>query len=38
MLDKILKRMQNFQKKKETVLPKLAKAFKLKLSNDSFDV
>jgi pyruvate kinase len=38
MLDKILKRMQYFQKKKETVLPKLADADKLKLSHDSFNV
>ena len=38
MLDKILKRMQYFQKKKETVLPRLAEADKLKLSHDAFDV
>ncbi|MEZ5019276.1 MAG: pyruvate kinase [Bacteroidales bacterium] len=38
MLDKILKRMQYFQKKKETVLPRLADADKLKLSHDAFDV
>ena len=38
MLDKILRRMQRFQKKKETILPKLADASKLKLSHDAFDV
>ena len=38
MLDKVLKRMQYFQKKKETVLPRLAEADKLKLSHDAFDV
>ena len=38
MLDKILKRMQYFQKKKETVLPRLAEADKLKLSHDAFNV
>lgn len=38
MLDKILKRMQYFQKKKETILPKLDDADKLKLSHDAFDI
>ena len=38
MLDKILKRMQYFQKKKETILPKLPEADELKLSHDAFDV
>jgi len=38
MLDRILRRMQHFQKKKETILPKLNDADKLKLSHDSFDV
>ena len=38
MLDKILRRMQRFQKKKETILPKLADANKLKLSHDAFDI
>lgn len=38
MLDKILKRMQYFQKKKETILPKLDDAENLKLSHDAFDV
>ncbi len=38
MLDKILKRMQYFQKKKETMLPKLDDADKLKLSHDAFNV
>ncbi len=38
ILDKILKRMQYFQKKKETILPKLAEAHKLKLSHDAFDI
>lgn len=38
ILDKILKRMQYFQKKKETLLPKLEEAHKLKLSHDAFDI
>ena len=38
MLDKILKRMQYFQKKKETILPKLDEADRLKLSHDAFDI
>lgn len=38
ILDKILKRMQYFQKKKDTILPKLAEAHKLKLSHDAFNV
>lgn len=38
MLDKILKRMQYFQKKKETLLPKLDEADKLRLSHEAFDV
>ena len=38
MLDKILRRMQRFQKKKETILPKLADAEKLLISHDRFDV
>ena len=38
MLDKILRRMQRFQKKKETILPKLNNADKLYLSHESFDV
>ena len=38
MLDKILRRMQRFQKKKETILPKLTDADKLKISHDNFDV
>ena len=38
MLDKILRRMQHFQKKKETVLPKLGEADKLILSHENFDV
>ena len=37
-LDKILRRMQRFQKNKQTMLPKLEDAEKLKLSHDSFDV
>ena len=37
-LDKILRRMQRFQKKKQTMLPKLEGADKLELSHDSFDV
>lgn len=38
MLDKILRRMQNFQKKKETVLPKLDEAHDLFLSHDKFNI
>ena len=37
-LDKILRRMQKFQKKKQTLLPRLAEADHLKLSHDSFNV
>jgi pyruvate kinase len=37
MLDKILRRMQHFQKKKETVLPKLIGAEDLKLSHDLYN-
>lgn len=38
MLDRILRRMQRFQKKKETILPKLDQADKLLLSHDRFNV
>jgi len=38
MLDKILRRMQRFQKKKETMLPKLDEADKLFLSHDKFNI
>jgi len=38
MLDKILRRMQRFQKKKETILPKLSDADNLKISHVRFDV
>ena len=38
MLDKILRRMQHFQKKKETILPKLDDADKLFLSHDKFNI
>ncbi len=38
MLDRILRRMQSFQKKKETMLPKLDEAEKLQLSHDRFNV
>ncbi len=38
MLDRILRRMQHFQKKKETVLPKLEDAENLHLSHDKFDI
>jgi len=38
MLDKILRRMQNFQKKKETILPRLEEAHKLNLSHDKFNI
>lgn len=37
-LDKILRRMQKFQKKKQTILPKLDDADKLIISHDRFDV
>ncbi len=38
MLDRILRRMQRFQKKKETILPKLEGAENLYLSHDKFNV
>jgi len=38
MLDKILRRMQRFQKKRETMLPKLADAEKLQISHERFDI
>jgi pyruvate kinase len=38
MLDKILRRMQRFQKKKETMLPKLSETDNLMISHDRFDV
>lgn len=38
MLDKILRRMQRFQKKKETILPKLSDPEKLTISHDPFNV
>mgnify|MGYP002725555068 CR=1 FL=1 len=38
MLDKILRRMQRFQKKKETILPKLDNAESLYLSHDKFNI
>lgn len=38
MLDKILRRMQRFQKKRETMLPKLDEADKLLLSHDKFNI
>lgn len=38
MLDKILRRMQRFQKKKETILPKLEHADELKLSHERFNI
>ncbi len=38
LLDKILRRMQRFQKKKETILPKLDDAEKLQISHDTFDI
>jgi pyruvate kinase len=37
-LDKILRRMQRFQRKKLTILPKLEDADKMQLSHDSFNV
>ncbi len=38
MLDKILRRMQKFQKKKQTMLPRLEEADKLFLSHDRFNI
>lgn len=38
MLDKILRRMQRFQKKKDTLLPQLENAELLQLSHKQFDV
>lgn len=38
MLDKILRRMQRFNKKKDTMLPKLEEAAKLKLSHDKYNI
>jgi pyruvate kinase len=38
MLDKILRRMQHFQKKKDTLLPRLENAEGLQLSHKQFDV
>ena len=38
MLDKILRRMQRFQKKKETILPKLSDPENLTISHDPFNV
>jgi len=38
MLDKILRRMQKFQKKKEVMLPKLDDAERLYLSHDKFNI
>ena len=38
MLDKILRRMQRFQKKKETMLPKLDEADSLFLSHNKFNI
>jgi len=38
MLDKILRRMQHFQKKKETVLPRLEGAEELRLSHDLYNI
>ena len=37
-LDKILRRMQRFQNKKQIILPKLEDADKMQLSHDSFNV
>ncbi len=37
-LDKILQRMQRFQKKKQAILPKLEMAEKLKLSHKKYDI
>ena len=38
MLDRILRRMQHFQKKKDTLLPRLENAEGLQLSHKQFDV
>ena len=38
MLDKILRRMQRFQRKSQTMLPKLEKADQLLVSHEPFDV
>ncbi|NOR88166.1 MAG: pyruvate kinase, partial [Bacteroidales bacterium] len=38
MLDKILRRMQRFQKKREAMLPKLQEADQLFLSHDKFNI
>lgn len=38
MLDRILRRMQHFQKKKETMLPRLEDAENLHLSHEKFDI
>lgn len=38
ILDKILRRMQKFQKKKQVILPKLEDAENLRLSHDSYNV
>lgn len=38
MLDKILRRMQLFQKKKETILPRLEGAEELRLSHDLYNI
>ena len=38
MLDKILRRMQSFNKKKETMLPKLTDTDHLKISHETFDI
>ena len=38
MLDRILRRMQRFQKKKESLLPKLDHADQLQLSHKQFDI
>ena len=37
-LDKILRRMQKFQKKKQTILPKLPDADKLLISHERYDI
>jgi len=37
-LDKILRRMQKFQRKKQTMLPRLEDADKLKISHERYDV
>jgi pyruvate kinase len=37
-LDKILRRMQRFQKKKQIILPKLEQADQLKLSHKKYDI